>query len=108
MWDIVEKQLRGGEDGTGQFIRMQIIRLKTMDGLKTVGILVPYECSDQLSCELAEDAEDITEVDINEAIKEEGIKVEGIKVEGIKVEGTKVEGIKVEAVKEEDIKDLSN
>lgn len=78
VWDRVEKQLRGGEDGLGQIIRMQVCRLRTNDGRpSTVGILVPYECVDELSNELGADAErieDIEHSDETPAIQE--VKIE--------------------------------
>lgn len=66
VWDRVEKQLRGGEDGSGQFVRMQVCRLRTNDGqANTIGIIVPNECVTELSNELAEDAESVEEVDLS-------------------------------------------
>lgn len=71
VWDIVERQLRGGEDGTGQFIKMQITRLKTSDGHKAIGILVPKECAEDLSYELTEGAERVEEQDVQNTKKEQ-------------------------------------
>lgn len=78
VWDRVEKQLRGGEDGSGQIIRMQVCRLRTNDGRpSTIGILVPYECVDELSYELGADAERIEDIEhSDETPAMEEVKIE--------------------------------
>lgn len=81
VWDRVEKQLRGGEDGTGQFVRMQVCRLRTNDGqANTIGIIVPNECVTELSNELAEDAESVEEVDLSNELSSATPNIE-VKIE---------------------------
>ncbi len=66
VWDRVETQLRGGEDG-GQVIRMKVCRLRGSNGMaNTIGILVPNECEDELSRELGVDADYIENLNSDE------------------------------------------
>lgn len=77
VWDLVEKQLRGGEDGSGQFVRMQVCRLRTNDGhANTIGIIVPNECVDELSYELEVDAENVEDVKLTSELPKIEAKVE--------------------------------
>lgn len=75
VWDRVERQLRGGQDESKQ--KIQTCRLRTNDGqASTVGILVPYECVDQLSYELALDAERIEKIDLTNGMPKSELQIE--------------------------------
>lgn len=58
VWQRVENQLSARVSSNN---RMQVIRLKTSDGNKIVGILVPKVCVDGLIAELKRDAEKVEE-----------------------------------------------
>lgn len=58
VWQRVETQLAGRVASNN---RMQVIRLKTSDGNKIVGILVPKVCVDSLIADLKRDAEKVEE-----------------------------------------------
>lgn len=58
VWQRVENQLSARLSSNN---RMQVIRLKTSDGNKIVGILVPKLCVDSLIADLKRDAEKIEE-----------------------------------------------
>lgn len=60
MWARVENILaRYGGHGNN---KMQVIRLKTMDGKKIVGTLIPKNCFDLIKQDLSSDAEKVVEV----------------------------------------------
>ena len=58
VWQRVENQLAARVSSNN---RMQVIRLKTSDGNKIVGILVPKVCVDSLIADLKRDAEKVEE-----------------------------------------------
>lgn len=58
VWQRVETQLAARVSSNN---RMQVIRLKTSDGNKIVGILVPKMCVDSLIADLKRDAEKVEE-----------------------------------------------
>lgn len=58
VWQRVENQLSARLSSNS---RMQVIRLKTSDGNKIVGILVPKVCVENLIAELKRDAEKVEE-----------------------------------------------
>lgn len=58
VWQRVETQLAARVSSNN---RMQVIRLKTSDGNKIVGILVPKLCVDSLIADLKRDAEKVEE-----------------------------------------------
>lgn len=58
VWQRVENQLSTRLSSNN---RMQVIRLKTSDGNKIVGIMVPKVCVDALIAELKQDAEKVEE-----------------------------------------------
>lgn len=59
VWQRVENQLvaRGGPNNN----KMQVIRLKTTEGSKIVGILIAKNCVDSLIADLSLDAEKVDE-----------------------------------------------
>lgn len=57
VWQRVEEQLSARAVSSNN--RMQVIRLKTSDGAKIVGILVPKSCVDSLITNLSSDAEKV-------------------------------------------------
>lgn len=58
VWQRVENQLATRLSSNN---RMQVIRLKTADGNKIVGIMVPKMCVDSLVADLKRDAEKFEE-----------------------------------------------
>lgn len=62
VWQRVENQLSTRLSSSN---RMQVIRLKTSDGTKVVGILVPKLCVDNLIADLKRDAEKVEEKTFN-------------------------------------------
>lgn len=62
VWQRVENQLSARLSSNN---RMQVIRLKTCDGNKIVGILVPKVCVDSLIADLKRDAEKVEEKTFN-------------------------------------------
>lgn len=62
VWQRVENQLSARLSSNN---RMQVIRLKTSDGNKIVGILVPKLCVDSLITDLKRDAEKVEEKAFN-------------------------------------------
>lgn len=62
VWQRVENQLSARLSSNN---RMQVIRLKTSDGNKIVGILVPKLCVDNLITDLKIDAEKVEEKTFN-------------------------------------------
>lgn len=62
VWQRVENQLSARLSSNN---RMQVIRLKTSDGNKIVGILVPKMCVDSLIADLKRDAEKVEEKTFN-------------------------------------------
>ncbi len=60
VWSRVENVLaRFGTHGNN---KMQVIRLKTSEGKKIVGTLIPKNCLDKIKQDLSSDAEKIEEV----------------------------------------------
>lgn len=59
VWQRVENQL--GTRSTSNNNKMQVIRLKTAEGNKIVGILVPKHCVESLVADLSRDAEKVEE-----------------------------------------------
>lgn len=57
VWQRVEEQLSARAVSNNN--RMQVIRLKTSDGAKIVGILVPKSCVDSLIADMSIDAEKV-------------------------------------------------
>lgn len=62
VWQRVENQLSARLSSNN---RMQVIRLKTSDGNKIVGILVPKLCVESLIADLKRDAEKVEEKTFN-------------------------------------------
>lgn len=62
VWQRVENQLSSRLSSNN---RMQVIRLKTSDGNKIVGILVPKVCVEGLIADLKRDAEKVEEKTFN-------------------------------------------
>lgn len=62
VWQRVENQLSARVSSNN---RMQVIRLKTSDGNKIVGILVPKLCVESLIDDLKRDAEKVEEKTFN-------------------------------------------
>lgn len=62
VWQRVENQLSARLSSNN---RMQVIRLKTSDGNKIVGILVPKLCAESLIADLKRDAEKVEEKTFN-------------------------------------------
>lgn len=95
VWDRVEKELRGGEDGSGQSIRMTVCRLRSNDSKgNTMGILVPHEVSNGLSYELGRDAVSFENVEFSDETTPTSSSLGIVKVEPkveVKIE-VKVEG----------------
>uniref|UniRef100_A0A2M4AB38 Putative nuclear helicase mop-3/sno dead-box superfamily n=1 Tax=Anopheles triannulatus TaxID=58253 RepID=A0A2M4AB38_9DIPT len=63
VWARVENSLAAR---IGSQSRMQVIRLKTKEGVKIVGTLIPKNCVDQLVKDLSSDAEKVEEVVFDE------------------------------------------
>uniref|UniRef100_A0A2M4B9D3 Putative nuclear helicase mop-3/sno dead-box superfamily n=1 Tax=Anopheles marajoara TaxID=58244 RepID=A0A2M4B9D3_9DIPT len=63
VWARVENSLAAR---IGSQSRMQVIRLKTKEGVKIVGTLIPKNCVDQLVKDLSSDAEKVEEVMFDE------------------------------------------
>ncbi|XP_035794307.1 protein strawberry notch-like isoform X2 [Anopheles albimanus] len=63
VWARVENSLAAR---IGNQSRMQVIRLKTKEGVKIVGTLIPKNCVDQLVKDLSSDAEKVEEVVFDE------------------------------------------
>lgn len=86
VWDRVEKQLRGGEDGEGQNIRMQVCRLRSSEEgqASVIGILVNNDCVDELSEELGADAESVETVYSADGLESKFPRIQ--KVEPMEVE----------------------
>lgn len=58
VWSRVENILNSKH---GSNNKMQVIRLKTTEGFKIVGTLIPKNCVDALRADLASDAEKVEE-----------------------------------------------
>ncbi|KAJ6650177.1 Protein strawberry notch like 1, partial [Pseudolycoriella hygida] len=96
VWDRIERHLRGGENGLGQFVRMQVCLLRANDGQgSTTGILIPLMCVSELSDELAADAERVEDVYLsNDAQPQTFIKE-------VDLQNKKEEKVDPESMKEE-------
>lgn len=64
IWQRIENQLSMHSMAKGN--KMQVIRLKILDGSKIVGILIPKSCVNDLIADLSSDAEKIEEKSFNE------------------------------------------
>lgn len=63
VWARVENSLAAR---IGNQSRLQVIRLKTKEGVKIVGTLIPKNCVEQLVKDLASDSEKVDEVIFDE------------------------------------------
>lgn len=63
MWGRVENIL--SRYGTGSNNKMQVIRLKTHEGKKIVGTVIPKNCVELIRKDLSEDAEKVEEIPLN-------------------------------------------
>lgn len=64
VWQRIEQQLSARSISANN--RMQVIRLKTSDGNKIVGILIPKSCVEGLVADLSKDAEKVEEKTFNQ------------------------------------------